>query len=121
MSVCPLLTVFGLLPCRATTVSTGDILFLLGLGLYLVVFFARATTATKRNTILQNVLKVLLSCSHSCLMMEKANTGECHGDAVFVASHDHMIVAHRAAGLGNELHTALMGTLDIVAEGEERI
>ena len=58
MTVGPLLTVFGLLTGRATTVSTSDILFLLGLGLYLVLFLARTTTTTKRNAILQNALKV---------------------------------------------------------------
>ena len=58
MPVCPLLTVFGLLSCRATTVSTSDILFLFGLGLYLVFLLARTTTTTKRNTVLQNLLEV---------------------------------------------------------------
>ena len=65
MPVGPLLTVFGFLTGRATTVSTSDVLFLLGLGLHLVVLFARTTTTTKRNTILQNALEILLSCSHN--------------------------------------------------------
>ena len=58
MPISPLLTVFGLLPCRAATVSTGDILFLLGLGLYLVVFLAGAAASTKRNTIDEDILEV---------------------------------------------------------------
>ena len=70
MPIGPLLTVFGFLLGRATTVSTSNILFLLGLGFHFVLLFARTTTATKRNTILQNTLKILLSCSHNCLMME---------------------------------------------------
>ena len=60
MSVGSLLTVFGLLLCRATTVSASDILLFLGLGLYLVVLLAGTTTATKRNTILQNALEITL-------------------------------------------------------------
>ena len=58
MPVGPLLTVFGFLTGRATTVSTGDVFFLLGLGLYLVVLFAGTATTTKRNAILQNLLEV---------------------------------------------------------------
>ena len=58
MTVGSLLTVFGLLTGRATTVSTSDILFLLGLGLHLVVLFARTTTTTEVNAILQYLLEV---------------------------------------------------------------
>ncbi len=58
MSVCPLLTVFGLLSGRATTVSTSDILLLLGLGLYLVVLFAGTTATTKRNAIHEDILEI---------------------------------------------------------------
>jgi len=58
MTIGPLLTVFGLLTSRAATVSTSDILFLLGLGLYLVFLLARTTTTTKRNAILQNTLEI---------------------------------------------------------------
>ena len=60
MSVGPLLTVFGLLLCRATTVSASDVLLFLGLGLYLVILLAGTTTATKRNAILQNALEITL-------------------------------------------------------------
>ena len=54
-------------------------------------------------------------------MVEQTDTGEGHGDAVFIAGHNDMIVADRATSLGDELHTTLMGTLDIIAEGEEGI
>ena len=54
-------------------------------------------------------------------MVEQTDASEGHGDAVFVASHDDMIVADRATSLGDELHTALMGTLDVVTEGEEGV
>ena len=55
------------------------------------------------------------------LMMEQTHTSEGHGDAVFVAGHDDMIITHRTTSLGDILHTALMSTFDIVAKGEERI
>ena len=54
-------------------------------------------------------------------MMEQSYAREGHRDTVLVAGHDDMIVADAATSLGNELHTALMSTLDIVAEGEESI
>ena len=50
-------------------------------------------------------------------MMEKSDTSECHCDTVFVAGHDDMVVANAAAGLCDKLHTALVGALDVVAEG----
>ena len=53
--------------------------------------------------------------------MEQANTSEGHGDAILVARHDNMVVAYAATSLGNILHATLMGTLDIVAKGEEGI
>ena len=55
------------------------------------------------------------------LVMEEAHACECHSNAVFVTSHDDMIIANGATCLGDELHTTLVGTLDIVAEGEERV
>ena len=58
MPVGPLLTVFGFLTGRATTVSTGDVLFLLGLGLYFVFLFAGTTATTKRNAVFQYLLEV---------------------------------------------------------------
>ena len=54
-------------------------------------------------------------------MVEQADACEGHRDAVLVAGHDDMIVAYAATSLGYELHTALMSTLDIIAEGEEGV
>ena len=54
-------------------------------------------------------------------MMEQSYASEGHSDAVLVAGHDDMIVADASTCLGDKLHTALMGTLDIIAEGEEGI
>ena len=54
-------------------------------------------------------------------MVEQAHAGEGHGDAVFVAGHDDMVVTYRAACLGDVLHATLVGTLNVVAEGEEGV
>ena len=54
-------------------------------------------------------------------MVEQSYASEGHGDAILVAGLDHVVVAYRTTSLGDEFHTALMGTLDIVAEGEEGI
>ena len=60
MPIGTLLTVFGFLLGRAATVGTSDILLFLGLGLDLVVLFARATATTEVNAILQNLLEITL-------------------------------------------------------------
>ena len=54
-------------------------------------------------------------------VMEEADVGHCHGDAVFVAGRDDVVVADRAAALRDVGDAALMGTLHVVAEREERI
>ena len=59
MPVSPLLTVFGLLPCRAATVSTGDVLFLLCFGLHLVLLFAWTTAATELDAVLEDEAEIV--------------------------------------------------------------
>ena len=54
-------------------------------------------------------------------MVEQADAGEGHGDVVLVAGHDDMVVADGATSLGDVLDPTLVGTLDIVAEGEEGV
>ena len=54
-------------------------------------------------------------------MMEQTDTDEGHGDVVFVAGGDDMVITNTTASLSDKLYTTLMGTLDIVAEGEESI
>ena len=54
-------------------------------------------------------------------MVEQTNTREGHRNPILIAGLDHIVISHAAAGLGDELHAALMGALDVVAEGEERI
>ena len=54
-------------------------------------------------------------------MMEQSDVGEGHGDAVFVAGLDDIIVADGTTGLCYKLNATLMSTLDVVAEGEESV
>ena len=54
-------------------------------------------------------------------MMEQTHTREGHGNAVFVAGLDDIVVTDTAAGLCNVFHATLVGTFDVVAEGEEGI
>ena len=54
-------------------------------------------------------------------MVEQSYAGECHSDAVLVASHDDMVVADAATCLSDVLNTALVGTLNVVAEREEGV
>ena len=59
MSVCPLLTVFGFLTCRAATVSTSDILLLLGLGLHLAIVFRLVSSTSEVDAVLKDVLEIV--------------------------------------------------------------
>lgn len=52
-------------------------------------------------------------------MVEQADAGESHRDAILIASLDYMVVAHAATGLCHELHAAFVCPFDVVAEGEE--
>ena len=75
MAIGPLLTVFGFLSGRATTVSTSDVFLFLGLGLYLVFFLAGTAATTKRNAIFQNLLEVTLF-THNYELCIKFNDGK---------------------------------------------
>ena len=59
MAISPLLTVFGFLTCRTTTMSTSDILFLLGLGLHLAVVLRLVTSASEVDAVFENVLEIV--------------------------------------------------------------
>ena len=54
-------------------------------------------------------------------MMEQADTGKCHGDTVFVAGFNYMVITYRTSGLGNVFYSALVGAFNVVSEGEECI
>ena len=59
MAVRPLLTVLGLLTCRTATVSTSDILLLLGLGLYLAIVFRLVSSTSEVDAVFQYMLPVV--------------------------------------------------------------
>ena len=54
-------------------------------------------------------------------MMEQPESCEAHGYAVLVAALDHIVITDGAAGLGDVMYAAAVSSLDIVAEGEERV
>ena len=53
--------------------------------------------------------------------MEQSYAREGHGNTVFIARHDDMVIANRATSLGDELYATLVGTLNVIAKGEEGI
>ena len=59
MSVSPLLTVFGFLTGRATTVGTSDILFLLGFGLHLAIVLWLVSSTSEVDAVFEYVLKIV--------------------------------------------------------------
>ena len=59
MAIGPLLTVFGFLHGRAATVSTSDILLLLGFGFYLAIVFWLITSTSEVDAIFKYVLKIV--------------------------------------------------------------
>ena len=59
MTICPLLTVFGFLSGRTTTMRTGDVLFLLGLGLDLIIVLGLITASAEVDTVFEDVLKIV--------------------------------------------------------------
>ena len=59
VSVGSLLTVFGFLTSRATTVGASDILFLLGLGLHLATLLRLVTTTSEVDAVLEDTLEIV--------------------------------------------------------------
>ena len=51
---------------------------------------------------------------HRASVMEQAHAGEGHGDAVFVAGVDDVVVTNRSAGLCNVFNARFVRTLDVV-------
>ena len=68
MAVSPLLAVFGFLTGRAATVSTGDVLLFLGLGLDLILLRTRSPAPSEGDAILQNLLEIVFF-AHSVVIM----------------------------------------------------
>ena len=58
---------------------------------------------------------------HHGLVVEESNMCKGHGDTIFVACVDNMVVTDATACMCYVFYTALMSTLDVVAKGEEGI
>ena len=54
-------------------------------------------------------------------MMEKSYAGHGHGDAVFVACFNDVVVANGASGLGDVRYATLVCALNVVTKGEEGV
>ena len=59
MPVRPLLTVFGFLSGRAAAVGTGDILFLLGLGLHLAIVLGLIAPSSEVDAVFEDMLEIV--------------------------------------------------------------
>lgn len=59
MPVGTLLTILCFLTCRTATVSTSDILFLLGFGLHLAFILWLITSTSEADTVLEDILKII--------------------------------------------------------------
>ena len=54
-------------------------------------------------------------------MMEQPQAAKCHGNTVFVAGVNHLLVADGTAGFDNGGHAATVRALNVVAERKERV
>ena len=118
-TVSSLFTILGFLSSRTATVSACDILLFLGFCLHLTIIRLWLRGTLEADAVDKDILKVV---HRECvLMVEQSDVGEGHRDAVFVAGLDDIIVADGTAGLCDILHAALVGTLNVVAEGEESV
>ena len=59
MTISPLLTVLGLLTCRTTTVSSRDILLLLGLGLHLAILLRLIASTSEVDAVFEDMLEIV--------------------------------------------------------------
>ena len=59
MTIGTLFAVFGLLPCRTATVSSCDILLLLGLGFHLAVVLWLITSTSEVDAVLEDMLEIV--------------------------------------------------------------
>jgi len=91
MTIGALLTVLRLLAGTAAAMSPRDILLLLGFGLHLAIVFRLLTSASEVDAVLQYILKIV---HINQLMMEQTNAREGHGDAIFIASLNDIVVAN---------------------------
>ena len=59
MTIGPLFTVFGLLTSRAATMSTSDVLLLLGFGLHLAIVLRLVTSASEVDAVFEDMLEIV--------------------------------------------------------------
>ena len=55
------------------------------------------------------------------LMMEEAQASHRHGNSIFIARFDDIVVADRTTGLSDVIDAAAMSSFDVVAKGEESV
>ena len=68
-----------------------------------------------RQVLLQSCLQI------SVLVVEQTNACKRHHHIVFIAACDHICITHGSTGLCDVFYAALMCSLDVIGEGEERI
>lgn len=54
-------------------------------------------------------------------MMEQSDACHGHGDTIFIACLNHMVVANGASGLGDVRYATLVRALNVVTKGEEGV
>mgnify|MGYP003279619375 FL=1 len=117
------MAILCLLTGRAASVSTRNVLLLLGLGLHLVVVvLLRTAAALENHATHDNIVNIAhIPFILYKLMMEEANVSKRHGDAVLIACIDNIIVTDATACFCYVFNTTLVSTLNVVAEWEESI
>ena len=55
------------------------------------------------------------------LVMEQADSGECHSHMIFIAAFDNQIISDTSTRLCDIFDTALMSTFDVISKREECI
>ena len=55
------------------------------------------------------------------LVMEQADSGECHSHMIFIAAFDHQIISDASTRLCDIFDTALMRTFNVISKREECI
>ena len=53
------------------------------------------------------------------LVMEQADSGECHSHMIFIAAFDHQIISDASTRLCDIFDTALMRTFNVISKREE--
>jgi hypothetical protein len=88
----------------------------------------RQASACSRPPLPKMTMRMLCSCPETAAVEDRLQsvvkvtlTGEDHGQAVLVGGGDHLVVAHRAAGLDDRGDAGGRRRVDAVAEREEGV